>query len=102
MLTARSLLAATCVAVFLGAPARAHDDGRLHFHVNGHVNGAAIHADEIAAAPVRALSWFARVPAPVWGITSLAVAATLLRRRRATTMLLRRTCAAAGGARARA
>ena len=88
MVTARSLLAATCVAVLLSAPARAHDDGRLHFHVNG----AAIHADEVAAAPLRALAWFARVPAPAWGIASLAVAATLLRRRRA----------APAGARARA
>jgi hypothetical protein len=73
MFSTKTLLAATCVAALLAAPARAHDDGRLHVHVNGqlngHVNGAAIHAGELA---------------PLWVVASLAVAATLLRRRRGT------------------
>ena len=60
MRTVRSLLAATCVAVFLAVPAQAHDVGLLHVHRDGVLH----------------------VPAFVWGIASLAVAATLLRRRR--------------------
>lgn len=67
----RSLLAATCVAALLAAPATAHDDGTLHVHADG----------------------VAHVPAWMWGLASLAVAATLLIRRRRS---------AAAGARVRA
>lgn len=56
----RHLLAATCVAALLAAPARAHDDGTLHVHRDGVLH----------------------LPAAVWGVASLVVAATLLRRRR--------------------
>jgi hypothetical protein len=66
----QNLLAATCVVALLSAPARAHDDGRLHVHVNGAATGPALHFDA--------------VPPAVWGIASLAVAASLLRRKRAT------------------
>ena len=57
------------------APARAHDDARLHVHANG----SALYVEDVAKAPV---GGFARVPAPVWGVASLAVAASLLLRRR--------------------
>jgi len=67
-----NLLAATCVAALLSAPARAHDDGRIHVHVNGQMNGA-------ATGPAL---HFDAVPAAVWGVASLAVAASLLRRRK--------------------
>jgi hypothetical protein len=80
----RNILLPALGSLVLGlAPsAVAHDDGRLHVHGNG----AAIHADEAARAPGRALALFARVPAPVWGVASLAVAASLLRRRRRTAL----------------
>jgi hypothetical protein len=57
------------------APASAHDDARLHVHANG----SALYVEDVSKAPV---GWFARVPAPVWGVASLAVAASLLLRRR--------------------
>jgi hypothetical protein len=60
MRSLRNLLAATCVAALLAAPATAHDDGTLHVHADGVAN----------------------VPAWVFGVASLVVAATLLRRRR--------------------
>jgi hypothetical protein len=69
MFRTTTLLAATCVAALLSAPARAHDDGRLHVHVNGAATGPALHFDA--------------VPSAVWGVASLAVAATLLRKKKA-------------------
>ena len=57
------------------APARAHDDARLHVHANGQ----ALYVYDVVQAPV---GGFARVPASVWGVASLAVAASLLLRRR--------------------
>jgi len=71
----RSIAAGVFAAALLSVPVFAHDDARLHLHVNG----TAVYADEVARAPA---TWFARVPAPVWGVASLVVAATLLRRRR--------------------
>ena len=69
-----AVVSAFCIAL-AAAPARAHDDARLHVHANGQ----ALYADDVAKAPA---AWFARVPAPVWGVAGLAVAASLLLRRR--------------------
>jgi hypothetical protein len=80
-MTRTNLLPAVVSAVWIAlagaAPARAHDDARMHLHVP--VNGCAMYVDDVAKAPV---AWFARVPAPVWGVASLAVALSMVRRRR--------------------
>jgi hypothetical protein len=73
---ARFLVAAALGAALLAAPARAHDDPRAHLHVNG----TPVYVEDGATAP----AWLQRVPAPLFGIAGLAVAATLLRRRRRT------------------
>ena len=70
-----AVVSALLLAAAGAAPARAHDDARLHVHANG----TALYVDDVAKAPV---AWLARVPASVWGAASLAVAATLLLRRR--------------------
>jgi len=70
-----AVVSALLIAAAVATPVRAHDDARLHVHANGQ----ALYVDDAAMAPV---AWFARVPAPVWGIASLAVAASLLMRRR--------------------
>ena len=70
-----AVVSALLFAATGAAPARAHDDARLHVHLNGQ----ALDVDDVAKAPV---AWFARVPAPVWGFASLAVSASLLIRRR--------------------
>jgi len=72
-----AVVSALLFVVAAAAPARAHDDARLHVHAP--VNGCAVYVDDVAKAPV---AWFARVPAPVWGVASLAVALSLVRRRR--------------------
>jgi len=78
-MTRTKLLLAVVSALLIAAagatPARAHDDARLHVHANG----SALYVGDVAQAPV---GWFARVPAPVWGVASLTVAASLLMRRR--------------------
>ena len=70
-----AVVSALLIAATGAAPARAHDDARMHVHANG----PALYVDDVAKAPV---AWFARVPAPAWGVASLAVAASLLLRRR--------------------
>jgi hypothetical protein len=72
-----AVVSALLFAAAGAAPARAHDDARMHVHVP--VNGCALYVDDVAAAPA---AGFARVPAPVWGVASLAVALSMVRRRR--------------------
>ncbi len=72
-----AVVSALLLAAAGAAPARAHDDARLHVHASGQ----ALYVDDVAKAPLGA---FARIPAPVWGVASLAVAASLLLRRRRT------------------
>lgn len=74
-----TLCASLAVGFNAGSLASAHDNGSLHLHANGSV----IEVADVAAAPAGALArWFARVPAPVWGVASVVIAASLLRRRR--------------------